>query len=101
MSRRRRLKRKGGHAQYTDEGVPTWYLKKKPKKKKLKLDENGELYGTGIRVTDGMLESIHPELRDLVKPWLDIQVVAFCIDGFTVAADGGESLLRQDLVWKR
>jgi cytosine deaminase len=35
------------------------------------------------------------ELRDQVKPWVDIQIVAFSTDGYSGIADGGEALLRE------
>ncbi|MHA1713303.1 MAG: amidohydrolase family protein [Candidatus Ranarchaeia archaeon] len=46
--------------------------------------------GTGIEGIKAILD-----LREQVKPWVDIQIVAFATDGFSNVPDGGESLLRQ------
>lgn len=35
------------------------------------------------------------ELKEEVKPWVDMQVVAFATDGFDAVPDGGEGLLRE------
>jgi cytosine deaminase len=48
--------------------------------------------GAGIEGIKAVLKA-----REQVKPWVDMQVVAFSLDGFRGAPDGGESLLRQAL----
>ena len=35
------------------------------------------------------------ELREEVKPWVDIQIIAFSTDGYSGVPDGGENLLRE------